>query len=129
MLNSIILSIFLIAMNPPATDGSPHGGSRFLNILKKPFLPAVPRRYPEAGSIVYHGFLWIEFYAAPAMEVKELRIKISILFFPAFQLFLEFDIRIRHGIYRNRKHRYNNEPERVRSGKNTGTGNNSCDNE
>ena len=44
-------------MNPPAPDGAPPRRISVPKYFKKPFLPAVPRRCPEAGSIVYHRIL------------------------------------------------------------------------
>jgi len=87
----------------------------------------VPRRGPEAGSIVYHRILMDRILCCTSDGSQRIKNKISTFFFPAFQLLLEFDIRIHHGIHRNRKHRYKDEPERVRSGKYTGTGNNARD--
>ena len=108
----------------PAADGR----AKF----KKNSLPTVPRRGSEAGSIV-NRMIFIDrilLLIRDGWKSKNQRTKkISSLISLAFQLLLEFYIRIRYSINRNRKHRYKDEPERVRSGKYTGTGNNASDNE
>ncbi len=109
--------------------GRPRGGSRSKYLKNLP--PAVPRRGPEAGSIVVihmiRLFMVRILVTSPASEVKESKDKILTLFFPAFQLLLIFVIGICHGNHRNRKCRYKDEPERICPGKYTGTGNNASD--